>query len=659
MTKNTTINDYQINWQSGELFYNGEITQLEPKLVQVLKVLVDANGELVTYDQLQQKVWPDVVVAPNALQRIITQLRRHLGDSAKQQKVIRTHPKRGYSLVAPCMEHASVEEPTNKVSRKLAFSIALISTLILLALVLSMSGSINEGKKTKNAVFIKQIRSIDTQSNKISNVLAYQDNEFVFTEEVAGKLNLVRLDEKNNTKHVLLSDLWLHGAINHAPNGGLYLSKTRFNNGIKCAEIINFKVNTGIQNTLFPCQNNFNHSAMQYDENSILFLKTNKNRQSQLFHLDLRDNKQTLIDNAQIAQFKVNFHSQDIAVRIDRHIYIGNVTADKLNLNSPRLTLEDNDAVSMFWLNNNTLMVAHKKQLFWLKEDLTNDTTTLATPRNASQITSKDNRLFTLLTQQNWQPRKTNFASLSPFIAVTQSKFSDKNSQFRPNSDDISFLSDRSGTTQVWLVTGENNNQLTQSENDITSYIWTNRDELFYLANNQLWRLNLSGENHSIQLNYDVHSIMQYYGDSLLLKVQKNNRSEAFIIEYHLTQQTAETVLEHDAHWVQRFDENILLYNIDGRLKKKVDGQPSTITALPSFILQWRYFVKDGYVYLQDKQQNVWRYNALHEKAEVVGKYDINNLFMTDFKPQSNTMLSDNYISEHAELVEIYYSNQQ
>ena len=60
--------------------------------------------------------------------------------------------------------------------------------------------------------------------------------------------------------------------------------------------------------------------------------------------------------------------------------------------------------------------------------------------------------------------------------------------------------------------------------------------------------------------------------------------------------------------------------------------------------------------YLQDKQQNVWRYkpNAL-EQAEVIGRFDENNLFMSDFSKQSLKMLGDNFVKTNNELVMVEF----
>lgn len=78
----------------------GRRLDLEPKAIDVLRVLVERPGRLVTKDELLDAVWPGVAVTPNALTRVVAQLRRELGDDASDAKYIETVPTRGYRFIA-------------------------------------------------------------------------------------------------------------------------------------------------------------------------------------------------------------------------------------------------------------------------------------------------------------------------------------------------------------------------------------------------------------------------------------------------------------------------------------------------------------------------------------------------------------------------------
>jgi Tol biopolymer transport system component/DNA-binding winged helix-turn-helix (wHTH) protein len=74
--------------------------QIEPRLMRVLELLAESAGEVVTRDELLTKVWGDVVVGEETVTVTISQLRRLLGDDARQPRYIETIRKGGYRLVA-------------------------------------------------------------------------------------------------------------------------------------------------------------------------------------------------------------------------------------------------------------------------------------------------------------------------------------------------------------------------------------------------------------------------------------------------------------------------------------------------------------------------------------------------------------------------------
>jgi Tol biopolymer transport system component/DNA-binding winged helix-turn-helix (wHTH) protein len=73
--------------------------QIEPRLMRVLELLTESAGEVVTRDELLARVWGDVVVGEETLTVSISQLRRLLGDDARQPRYIETIRKGGYRLV--------------------------------------------------------------------------------------------------------------------------------------------------------------------------------------------------------------------------------------------------------------------------------------------------------------------------------------------------------------------------------------------------------------------------------------------------------------------------------------------------------------------------------------------------------------------------------
>tara|TARA_B110001452_G_scaffold79866_1_gene65321 strand:- start:43 stop:921 length:879 start_codon:yes stop_codon:yes gene_type:complete len=72
--------------------------KLKNKSVAVLIELANANGEIVSKQQLLESVWPDIVVTENSLTQAISEIRKVLGDTKQAPKFIQTFPNQGYRL---------------------------------------------------------------------------------------------------------------------------------------------------------------------------------------------------------------------------------------------------------------------------------------------------------------------------------------------------------------------------------------------------------------------------------------------------------------------------------------------------------------------------------------------------------------------------------
>mgnify|MGYP003484662419 FL=1 len=72
-----------------QLLADGERLHLGKRALDILSVLAEANGGIVTKDELLNAVWPGVFVEENALQVHIVALRKALGPDAGRLRTIR------------------------------------------------------------------------------------------------------------------------------------------------------------------------------------------------------------------------------------------------------------------------------------------------------------------------------------------------------------------------------------------------------------------------------------------------------------------------------------------------------------------------------------------------------------------------------------------
>jgi DNA-binding winged helix-turn-helix (wHTH) protein/pimeloyl-ACP methyl ester carboxylesterase len=87
---------------------------LTPKAFQILLALVESQGQIVSKEELLQKVWPDTFVEEATLAQNVFTLRRVLKDDRGTSHYIETVPKRGYRFVARVTETASKVHGTGR-----------------------------------------------------------------------------------------------------------------------------------------------------------------------------------------------------------------------------------------------------------------------------------------------------------------------------------------------------------------------------------------------------------------------------------------------------------------------------------------------------------------------------------------------------------------
>jgi len=94
---------FEVDLETGELRRHGLKVKLRDQSFQVLALLLERPGQLVTREQLQRKLWAGdtFVDFGRGLNKAINRLREALGDSAETPSFIETPAKRGYRFVAP------------------------------------------------------------------------------------------------------------------------------------------------------------------------------------------------------------------------------------------------------------------------------------------------------------------------------------------------------------------------------------------------------------------------------------------------------------------------------------------------------------------------------------------------------------------------------
>lgn len=103
---------FAVDLRAQELYKSGRKIKLQIQPFQVLAMLLEQPGEVVTRDEMQKRLWPadTFVDFEHSVNTAIKKLRQALGDDIKKPRYVETLPKRGYRFVG------TVKKPAGNVS---------------------------------------------------------------------------------------------------------------------------------------------------------------------------------------------------------------------------------------------------------------------------------------------------------------------------------------------------------------------------------------------------------------------------------------------------------------------------------------------------------------------------------------------------------------
>jgi len=124
---------FEVDLPAGELRKSGLKLKLTGQPFQVLAILLERPGEVVTREELQKRLWPDTFVdADHNLNTAINRIREVLGDSAESPRFVETLPRRGYRFIA------AVEGARATARGKWLLILAVLAAVIVVGAVLAL-----------------------------------------------------------------------------------------------------------------------------------------------------------------------------------------------------------------------------------------------------------------------------------------------------------------------------------------------------------------------------------------------------------------------------------------------------------------------------------------------------------------------------------------
>ena len=104
---------FRLDLRSGELYKAGHKIRLQTQPCQILAILLEHPGDLVTREELRKQLWPDdtFVDFDHSLNTAIKKLRQALCETAREPRLIETLPRRGYRFIGNVETSAATALP--------------------------------------------------------------------------------------------------------------------------------------------------------------------------------------------------------------------------------------------------------------------------------------------------------------------------------------------------------------------------------------------------------------------------------------------------------------------------------------------------------------------------------------------------------------------
>ena len=556
------VGNFRVDVSRAQIIVKDDIVSLEPRVLKVLLTLAKTPGEVVTHETLLESVWPNVVVAPNAVQRCIGQLRKALGDDAKQQKMIATHPKVGYSLVAKVQwpETAPLVElekqyHSRKKHHKIQWPLVLLFIVTcLLALFFYFMPA------EKSSPPISHLIPITSTDEKEYYPNFSPDGRYlVFNRYVSVCENeLWAKDLLENREFKLTKSTGFYGPADWSPDGNqLAFSKRggcdaqqqiKSCRNISAVSFLLAKTKPQVPREILSCDQQSYGAINWLTNNNIAYVDTSS-RQGAVKSLVIDSGKiQLLYSSPEYIAQALIYSARNKKLVITVHDDMQNTslivfntetnTTEHVQLNVPA------DYSDFLWWDpswhplEDTLLASAESSIFEI--DMTGsfiEYPVTSVKDIYSPIYHPDgNKIVAVMggvdfdveeydleinnVSEDGNVHSSPEMSINKYQTIHHSTVMDYQAKYQPKTTNISFVSDRTGEQQIWFTQNTQLKQLSNFESNthINSYVWSLDGMSLALAiRGKLQLLTLDGQAQLLTTSFKVVDVYQWYDNQQVL----------------------------------------------------------------------------------------------------------------------------------------------
>lgn len=644
-----------IDLSRGEITVNGDTRTAEPKVMAVLQLLIEAKGEVVTQDEIFSRVWPGSVYSQSLIQRNIAVLRKALGDDAKQQRLIVTHPKRGYSLNFP--QHSPLFNLRSRIAKLFAVGLLVLTAVLLVILINHYSQSSAENS-LPTIVDMQQISATDALESTPKYV-GQRHISFIRAGHTQGSAvwlhDRTTEVEKRLTPYFdnIVSYQWLDNAT--------LVFATQRENSITFHRIV--EAVTGNKTTLPENLSLEPVTSLEGVERLRHFQFTDN---GQLLYLALKDHKNQLISKHLLSEkervlltqtsdfnpygFSLNNKQKSIAISG----FSANMTTEIVLLQSessfvkPWATL-NSDIYQLAWYpNSDMLLMTQGRKILHLEANGKVNELAYSTPKFISQPAISADGSTILLNEQTFDTDlwTTNLSSETPQL-LADSTAADYASTYSANGKKVAFISTRKGYPQIYVA--DLNTQQTrvvypnpQRKLILSPPVWhPTKNILLTSVNEQLLMIDL--QENDITLQSFENTVMEpldwYLNDEFVLVVDLSS-NQSVLSKFNLTDGTVLPLTESRSLGAVLSPKQALLLFDKQSVYKWPQGSVNPVASFEGEIISYLAHSSGLYVLiLEEGHSNLYRLDWQNLTKSLINSMPEQVYMLWDIHPDNATLI--------------------
>ncbi len=446
---------------------------IEPKIMQVLILLAQEAGNVVSREQILNTVWQSTYMSDEVISRAISELRKAFGNDARSPKIIETIPKKGYRLIAEVQESSLDDQNTGKEEKGIIENNFMVSGVIAVVVFISIAGGLilyNSGSTSPNFDNQRIVPFTSYPGEEEDPALSPDGSRLAFTwnggESGAQNVYVKLLNSEQplqltNSRLYEFSPAW-------SPDGSR-IAYARYFEGIFAVPSLG-----GPEVKLTDIGNSSNPELdWSPDGNRLVFSdRSSASDPYRLYLLDIESHKKQLLTEPENPFLEDNFprFSPDgnrvaflRGTENSNDIYVYGITDGK----TLRLTRDNLNVAGFSWngSDNGIIYSSNRGGTYGLWEATLADRNIKPRNLSTSNLTyptiarNADNALAFIEKEEDsniWRiPIENETGKIRQVLASTQPEH---NPRFSPDGSGIAFVSLRSGTPEIWIADSLGNN---------------------------------------------------------------------------------------------------------------------------------------------------------------------------------------------------------